>query len=75
MLRREEFIIMQHYLESGLSKTTIAKKLGINRRTVHRYLKSGKTLQGIDPARLSQVYWILLKHMSLVVWKIIQSYQ
>ena len=43
MLRRKEFIIMQHYLESGLSKTAIANKLGINRRTVHRYLKSGKT--------------------------------
>ena len=43
MLRRKEFIIMQHYLESGLSKTAIAKKSEINRRTVHRYLKSGKT--------------------------------
>jgi transposase len=49
MLRREEFIIMQHYLESGLSKTAIAKKLGINRRTVHRYLKSGKTAPGYRP--------------------------
>jgi hypothetical protein len=49
MLRREEFIIMQHYLESGLYKTAIAKKLGINRRTVHRYLKSGKTAPGYRP--------------------------
>ena len=42
MLSKEEFIIMQHYLEEGLSKTAIARKLSINRRTVHRYLKSGK---------------------------------
>jgi len=49
MLRRKEFIIMQHYLESGLSKTAIANKLGINRRTVHRYLKSGKTAPEYRP--------------------------
>ena len=49
MLSKEEFIIMQHYLEEGLSKTAVARKLGINRRTVHRYLKSGKTGPGYQP--------------------------
>jgi transposase len=49
MLSKEEFIIMQHYLEEGLSKTAIARKLGINRRTVHRYLKSSKTGPGYQP--------------------------
>lgn len=43
MLSKEEFILLQHYLKEGLSKTAIANKLGINRRTVHRYICSGKT--------------------------------
>jgi transposase len=43
MLSKEEFIVLHHYLKEGLSQTAIASKLGINRRTVYRYLKSGKT--------------------------------
>ena len=35
--------MLNHYLKEGLSKTAIADKLGINRRTVHRYLRSDKT--------------------------------
>ncbi len=49
MLSKEEYIIMQHYLEEGLSKTAIAQKLGVNRRTIHRYLKSGKSGPGYKP--------------------------
>lgn len=49
MLSKEDYIIMQHYLKEGLSKTAIAHKLGINRRTVHRYLKSGKSEPGYKP--------------------------
>jgi len=43
MLSKEEFIVFHHYLKEGLSKSAIARKLGINRRTIHRYIKSGKT--------------------------------
>jgi len=43
MISKEEFIVLNHYLKEGLSKTAIAQKLGINRRTVHRYIKSKKT--------------------------------
>jgi hypothetical protein len=46
MLSKEEFILLHHYLEEGLSKTAVANKLGINRRTVHRYFKSEKTAPG-----------------------------
>jgi len=42
MLSKEDHIVLNHYLKEGLSKTAIAEKLGINRRTVHRYLRSGK---------------------------------
>lgn len=43
MLSKEELIVLNHYLQEGLSKSAIARKLGINRRTIHRYLKGGKT--------------------------------
>ena len=49
MLSKEESIMMNHFLKEGLSKTTIAKKLGINRRTVHRYIKVGKDQPGYKP--------------------------
>jgi transposase len=42
MLSKEEFILLHHFLKEGLSKTAIACKLGIDRRTIYRYLKSGK---------------------------------
>jgi len=42
LLSKEESILLEHYLKEGLSKTAIANKLGINRRTVHRYISSGK---------------------------------
>jgi transposase len=43
MLGKEAVIVLQHYLPQGLSKTAIARKLGVTRRTVQRYAKSGKT--------------------------------
>lgn len=49
MISKEDFIVLKHYLKEGLSKTAIAGKLGINRRTVHRYLRSDKTEPGYGP--------------------------
>jgi transposase len=43
MLSKEVRAVLSHYINEGLSKTAIARKLGINRRTVHRYIKEGKT--------------------------------
>lgn len=42
MLSRETVIVLHHYLEEGLTKTAIANKLGVSRRTVQRYAKSGE---------------------------------
>jgi len=42
MLSKEELILLHHYLKEGLTKTTIATRLGISRRTVHRYVTNGK---------------------------------
>jgi transposase len=49
LISKEDFIVLSHYLKEGLSKTAIADKLGINRRTVHRYLKSDKKEPGYGP--------------------------
>lgn len=42
MLSKEVFILISHYLHEGLSKSATARKLGVNRSTIHRYLKSRK---------------------------------
>jgi transposase len=49
MLSKEAVIVLQHYLQEGLSKTAIARKLGVTRRTVQRYAKSGKTAARYGP--------------------------
>jgi transposase len=49
MLGREAVIVLQHYLQEGLSKTAIARKLGVTRRTVQRYAKNGKTVARYGP--------------------------
>ena len=33
MLSKEELSVLRHYVKEGLTKTAIAKTLGINRRT------------------------------------------
>lgn len=42
MLSKEEFFVLRHYLDEGVSKTAIAKKLGVSRMTVYRHAASGK---------------------------------
>jgi len=53
MISKEGFIVLHRYLKEGLSKSAIARKLGINRRTIHRYLKSGKTGPRYRPRTLA----------------------
>jgi len=53
MLGKEEFFVLKHYLGEGISKTAIAKKLGISRMTVYRHAASGKNEPVYGP-RLSK---------------------
>lgn len=41
--------MLRHYLDEGLSKTAIARKLGVSRRTVQRLAQSGKQEPGYNP--------------------------
>lgn len=49
----EQSVLVQHYLEQGLSKTAIAEAVGVSRRTLHYWLTSGKLEGGeaLPPAR------------------------
>jgi transposase len=38
----EPRVLLRHYLEQGLSKTAIAARVGLSRRTVYRWLAQGK---------------------------------
>ncbi len=49
MLSKEVVIVINHYLHEGLSKSATARKLGVNRSTIHRYLKSGKDSPRYEP--------------------------
>ncbi len=38
----EQKMLLRHYLEQGLSKSAIARRLGISRRTVHHWIATGQ---------------------------------
>jgi transposase len=39
---RDTLVLLQHYLDSGLSKTAIADQLGISRRLVYQLIATGQ---------------------------------
>lgn len=49
MLGKRGVIVQRHYVREGLTKTAIAEALGINLRTVHRYLSNGKDGRKYSP--------------------------
>ena len=40
MYGREEHVLLTHYLEQGMSKAAIARELGVERRTIYRWIES-----------------------------------
>jgi transposase len=53
VIGRDRRMLMRHYLEDGLSKTEVARKLGVSRDTVHRLIRTGQLDRDLDdePAR------------------------
>jgi len=48
----EPRVLLRHYLEQGLSKTAIAERIGISRRTVHYWIDSGQLDRELDAATI-----------------------
>ncbi len=38
----EQRVLVQHYLEQGLTKTAIAERVGVSRRTLYHWLAMGQ---------------------------------
>lgn len=45
---REQRVLLRHYLEQGLTKTAVAERLGISRRTVYYWVDSGQLDRELD---------------------------
>jgi transposase len=41
MLSKEDFIVLQHFIQEGLPRKAIAQRLGVSRKTVQRYANPG----------------------------------
>jgi transposase-like protein len=39
---RETRMRLRHYLEQGTSKSALARKLGVHRDTIHRWIRAGE---------------------------------
>jgi len=50
VIGREKRMLLRHYLEEGLSKSEIARKLDISRDTIHRLIRTGQLDRDLDEA-------------------------
>ena len=48
MFGREQRVLLRHYLEQGLSKTAVAERLGISRRSVYYWVETGQLDRELD---------------------------
>ncbi len=48
MIGWESRVLLRHYLEEGLSQTEIAELLGMNRKTVARWIQGGELDRDLD---------------------------
>lgn len=52
MIKWEIRVLLAHYLDQGLSKTAIARQLGINRRTISRWIATGQLDREVDTGQV-----------------------
>ncbi|MGH2670798.1 MAG: IS21 family transposase, partial [bacterium] len=50
MYGSERHVLLRHYLEAGLTKTAIAERLGLDRSTIHRWIRAGDLERDVDAA-------------------------
>jgi len=46
----DTLVLLKHYLDEGLSKAAIARRLGVSRRVVHYWIASGQLERDLDAA-------------------------
>jgi transposase len=54
LIKRETRVLLVHYLEQGLSKSAIAERLGIDRRTIHRWIAAGQLAPDVETGLLPE---------------------
>jgi transposase len=52
MYGREKRVLLRHYLEAGLTKSELAQKLGIHRRTIYHWIATGQLDRELDDERV-----------------------
>ena len=50
MYGRERRVLLRHYLQQGLSKTEVARSLGVSRRTLYHWIRGGQLDRDLDNA-------------------------
>jgi hypothetical protein len=50
MYGREQRVLLRHYLEQGLAKAEIARRLGISLRTLYYWIEAGQLDRALDDA-------------------------
>jgi transposase len=48
MHKRETRVLLRHYLEQGVSKSELAKRFGVSRRTVYHWIDTGQLDRDLD---------------------------
>src|SRR5690606_40868995 len=48
MIGREKRMLLRHYLEQGVSKSALARQLGVSRDTIHRWIRDGALDRDLD---------------------------
>lgn len=56
MIGREKRMLLRHYLQEGLSKSEISRRLDMSRDTIHRLIRTGQLDRDLDaePARYTR---------------------
>ena len=48
MFGRETRMLLRHYLEQGTTKSVLARRLGVSRDTIHRWIRDGDLDRNLD---------------------------
>lgn len=48
MFRREKRVLLRHYLDQGVPKAEIARRVGVSRRTVYHWIETGQLDRELD---------------------------